>query len=109
MNESIINSFQVNNLMELMKTKDHKVFITTHSPYVLTSLNNLLYAYQVGKKKEAAVQQLIPKHNWVSFEDIGAWFVKNGTVTSILDKKNKPMMHTSSFMIPEMYDVFLKY
>lgn len=60
-----------------------------HSPYILTTLNNLLYASELGKKKRDQVRKVIPMKYWVQFEDVGAWFVKNGTVTSIMDKKLK--------------------
>ena len=35
--------------------RHHNVFITTHSPYLLTSLNNLLYAAKVGTAQKDAV------------------------------------------------------
>lgn len=81
----------INYLVELMNKdkKQHNVFITTHSPYILTSLNNLLYAAEVGKSKKSDVRKIIPIKYWVQFEDVGAWFVKNGTVVSIMDNKLK--------------------
>lgn len=76
-------------LMELIHKKDHNVFITTHSPYILTSLNNLLYASHVAMKNESAVKRLIPSRYWVCYDEVGAWFVKKGTIHSILDNKSK--------------------
>ncbi|WP_352422977.1 AAA family ATPase [Proteiniphilum sp.] len=64
----------------------HNVFITTHSPYLLTSLNNLLYAAKVGMAQKDAVKKIVPLRYWIKFEDVGAWFVKNGKLSSILDK-----------------------
>lgn len=78
------------NIAALMNgDRSHNVFLTTHSPYILTSLNNLLYASNVGKRKKEQVHKVIPVKYWVQPEDVGAWFVKNGTVTSIMDKKLK--------------------
>lgn len=81
----------INHLVELMdkNNRQHNVFITTHSPYILTSLNNLLYAAEIGKFKKNEVRKIIPMKYWMQFEDVGAWFVKNGTVTSIIDNKLK--------------------
>lgn len=81
----------INYLVELMNKdkRQHNVFITTHSPYILTSLNNLLYAAEVGKSKRSDVRKIIPVKYWLQFEDVGAWFVKNGTVVSIMDNKLK--------------------
>lgn len=81
----------INHLVELTSKdkRKHNVFITTHSPYILTSLNNLLYAAEVGKSKKEYVRKIIPMKHWVQFEDVGAWFVKNGTVVSIMDNKLK--------------------
>lgn len=81
----------INHLVELMdkNNRQHNVFITTHSPYILTSLNNLLYAAEIGKSKKDEVRKIIPMKYWMQFEDVGAWFVKNGKVTSIIDNKLK--------------------
>ncbi len=66
--------------------RHHNVFITTHSPYLLTSLNNLLYAAKVSTTQKDAVKEIVPLKCWVRFEDVGVWFVKNGKLSSILDK-----------------------
>jgi len=64
---------------------DNQLLITTHSPYILTALNNLIYAYQVGQKNPEAVNQLIPKQFWIDPRRVAAYFVENGTVRSIMD------------------------
>lgn len=81
----------MNNLMDSIHNthKKHSIFITTHSPYILTSLNNLLYAAEVGKQKKGKAAKIIPQKYWVDFDEIGAWFVKNGKIVSIIDKKEK--------------------
>lgn len=49
------------NMMELISllinATDSKVIITTHSPYILTSLNLLLYSFQVEKQKSAIINK----------------------------------------------------
>lgn len=80
----------VNTLVTLTnQSRKHHVFITTHSPYILTSLNNLLYASEVGKLKRKDARKIVPIKYWIDFDDVGAWFVQNGKVTSILDTSLK--------------------
>ncbi|WP_320169161.1 ATP-binding protein [Maridesulfovibrio sp.] len=64
--------------------------ITTHSPYILTAVNNLIYAGTVGKQsaeKAAKVRNIIPENQWLNAEDVAAYMVEaDGTVRSIMDK-----------------------
>lgn len=68
----------------------HQFFLTTHSPYLLTALNNCILAHatyeaadEAGKEK---VLGLMPKNQHVAFADVAAWTVTDkGTVESILD------------------------
>lgn len=62
--------------------------LTTHSPYVLTALNNLIRAHQVGsqsKKKGKQVGKIIDPQLWLDPAHVGAWFVENGALRSIID------------------------
>lgn len=92
-------------------SRPHNVFITTHSPYILTSLNNLLYAAEVGKKKPEKVSAFIPREHWVEFEEVGAWFVKHGKVVTILDDELKQIkaekIDEVSHLLNEDYDKLL--
>lgn len=66
---------------------DNQLLLTTHSPYVLSSLNNLLFAYKVAKKhpeQEEEISKIIPKESWLNPEDFAAYFVADGTVRSIV-------------------------
>jgi len=75
-------------ILEMITPLNYHLTITTHSPYTLTAVNNLIYAYQVGKIKEG-VHDVIPNKLWLNPDDVGAWFVENGTVRSIIDNENK--------------------
>jgi AAA15 family ATPase/GTPase len=74
-------------ILEMITPLNYHLTITTHSPYTLTTVNNLIYAYQVGQKDES-VNDIIPKKLWLNPGDVGAWFVENGTVRSIIDEEN---------------------
>ncbi len=59
--------------------------ITTHSPYILSEINNLIYAYNVGGTLPEKVNSIISKEIWISPHDVGGYFVANGRVTDLFD------------------------
>lgn len=66
--------------------QDAEWVFTTHSPYVLTSLNTLMLAYKVAQRSEelrAEVEKIIPVRHWINPDDFAAYYVDNGTVESI--------------------------
>lgn len=68
--------------------KNHHLLLTTHSPYILSALNNLLYAYRVGAKgHKELVDRIIPETSWLDFEQTRAYFVSEGVVNSIIDEE----------------------
>jgi predicted ATPase len=76
--------------------KSNEVFcnllITTHSPYILTSLNNLMYAYQVGKQYEDETVKIVPKRFWINPDDVSAYRLTNGVQENILDSNNENLI-----------------
>jgi len=64
------------------------VLLTTHSPYILTSLNNLMYAYQVGQNFELEASKIIDKKYWINPSDVSAYILNsNGEIENILNEK----------------------
>lgn len=76
---------------------DHAFFITTHSPYILTALNNLVAgqdAYHKAKNQNdmAALNELalvLPTDELISLENISAYTLNNGRLESIIDPENR--------------------
>lgn len=77
-------------------TANNELLITTHSPYILSALNNLLFAYQVAEvlpEKANEIAQIIPKEQWLNPEDFAAYYVGEdeegniGGVRSIFNSK----------------------
>ncbi len=64
------------------------LLITTHSPYILTSLNNLMYAYQVGQKHKDGVNGIIPEKYWVNPEDVRCYLMEDGEAKLIMDEED---------------------
>jgi predicted ATPase len=68
--------------------KKNRFIITTHSPYILSSFNNLLFAYKVANLTETSklkVKQLIPETCWIAPDKIAAYSVNEGTTDSIVN------------------------
>ncbi len=63
-----------------------RLIINTHSPYVLTSLNNLMYAYQIGKVHKSEVEKIVESKYWINPSDVSAYvLLPNGKCNSIID------------------------
>ena len=67
----------------------NQVIITTHSPYILGAINNLLYANEVGKKFPEKVEKVVDKNLWLDYDRVMAYFVDDGGVRSIMDDEMK--------------------
>jgi predicted ATPase len=66
--------------------QDAEWVFTTHSPYILSSLNTLLLAWKVAHTSDelrAKVEQIIPTRCWINPDEFAAYYVDNGTVESI--------------------------
>jgi len=69
---------------------DFSWVITTHSPYVLSSFNNLLEACQVATAKPDAkdeVERLIEERYWIKPSDFRAYCIHDGKLESIMDEE----------------------
>lgn len=66
--------------------------ITTHSPYVLTSINNLIFAGSLGCteniKVRRKVNSLIPENIWLKTENVGAYSLHDGKSECIKSKES---------------------
>ncbi|MGK7931169.1 MAG: AAA family ATPase, partial [Microcystaceae cyanobacterium] len=76
----------------------NRFFITTHTPYVLTALNNLIQAGNTRKaiRKRMNPQNdfkklysLVPKEQILDIEDIGAYLLEDGKIKTIIDPENQ--------------------
>ena len=65
----------------------HRLVITTHSPYVLTTFNNLLYAGMLAQNHPDEIGRIISKDIWIEKGKLSAFEIIDGQVISIMDKK----------------------
>lgn len=63
------------------------LILTTHSPFVLASLNNLLLAFDKGQSKPKEVSKIIKKESWLNPKNFIAYQLKNGKAYKIMDDK----------------------
>ena len=70
--------------------KEHRVTLTTHSPYILYALNNCMMGYLVKDKMPEDEQNEIPsKASWINPEEVSVFQIKEGELFSIKDEETK--------------------
>lgn len=75
----------ITELIALVSNNKHSIILTTHSPYVLGTLNNLLYAYNVPIEKRNLAEEIIPSCCWLAPNTFSAYFAKAGNVEDCMD------------------------
>lgn len=80
-----------------------KIVITTHSPYILASINNLLLAFNKGQEKPKETQKIINKDSWINPNYFNAYELKNGKSYKIMNEK---LGQIKSNMIDKVSDEF---
>ena len=72
-------------LISLVAGAGNAVLLTTHSPYVLGSVNNLLYANTIGKLSVEKTAQIVSPSKWIDSASCTALFVRNGRADDCMD------------------------
>ncbi len=95
------------NIVKLVNNSKSEIFITTHSPYILSIIDNLIYANDVYMKAKALGKQnlkqkvlrLVKKGSLIDYKNVAAYcFNDDGTVKCTNDPE---MRSTGSFAIDE--------
>ncbi len=72
-----------------------RFLFTTHTPYILSSLNNLIEAGNIQEKfkdnpqKIKELNKIIPGNKRINFDKVSAYIVKNGKLKSLLNQETK--------------------
>lgn len=79
----------------MVNATDSRVIITTHSPYILTSSNILLYSEKVENNNRGEEKPVIPRSIRLSYHKFAAYKVENtaDSLTSLMDE-NSHMIST---------------
>lgn len=85
-----ISQKHIVSLIGLIYNMQQNSVITTHSPYILTAINNLLLAYDVMHAKgEKSISEIIDKDYCIDFDNIQAYTIKNGKLETIMNKEER--------------------
>jgi len=95
-------------IVKYMIRNSASIIFITHSPYVLYSLNILLYAYKVGnlnKNAKELVEKIIPSEYWINPKDFSAYYFEKGEVKSFFDNSiNDNILDNVSIELEEIFD-----
>lgn len=68
------------------QNENNKLLISTHSPYVLATINNLMLAHKVGQSNPEKVAAKVSENLWLNSDDVFAGVVQDGTIDEMIDK-----------------------
>lgn len=72
---------QIMEYISLVQKRENSMFLTTHSPYILGTVNNLLYANKISSDvDQTQLKQIISEKKWMSYKTLSAYFTENGLV-----------------------------
>lgn len=77
-------------LLSFLNSKGQNFFITTHSPYILSELNNYLYAQDLIKRNLLSSQSfeaILPSTSPIDINDVSAYKIEDGILTSIINEE----------------------
>lgn len=72
--------------------KKHFCFIATHSPYIMTAMNNVIQAGEIAAESDAMAEKVnkrFANRERLRFKDVAAFQMKNGKIESIMDEDFK--------------------
>jgi hypothetical protein len=82
----------VETIIEQCQKRNDNLIITTHSPYILSTLDNLLKSGVITSENPglaAEVEKIIPKSKWIQFEQICCYYFDNGSAMDILNYEHR--------------------
>ena len=73
-------------LARLCNTQKYQIFLTTHSPYLLSSINNLFMAGSIEKEdKLSEINGIVDKNECLYTRDSKAYSLNKGVCKSLID------------------------
>ena len=78
----------ITEIVSVFMGEQNAALVTTHSPYILGAVNNMVYANKIAGSKGAvnyeSVKSILDKKTWI--EKCGAFYVIDGLVSSCLEE-----------------------
>jgi len=84
----IIKQNKLDELTEKYINKKDRLIITTHSPYILTTLDSLIQAQNTFNEKPNTLKEIsniISQKKWIDINNVSAYYLKEGKATDIID------------------------
>ena len=79
----------INSLIEYNNAiKENKLIISTHSPYILSALNNSILAEEAFEKTGRSIDSYGPEKR-VAFDDVSAYLLEDGKIYNIKDDETR--------------------
>lgn len=67
--------------------RDHQLYLTTHSPFILYALNNCMMGYLASQNSdEPSLQNTPSKNAWIAASRVSIWQIENGELHAIQDE-----------------------
>ena len=99
-------------LTALVAGAGNAVLLTTHSPYVLGAVNNLLYAGTVGQIAAEKSAEIVAPEKWIDACCCEARFVENGEARDCMDSElmqiDNSLLDQISHGINKEYDILFE-
>ena len=74
-------------LLGMFLRAGNQMLLTTHSPYILGEINNLLYAGNLAKKARDQVNQVIGENEQIDSSCTSAYYIEEGSLRNIMDEE----------------------
>lgn len=101
--------------VSMIQNSGNKILLTTHSPYVLGTLNNLLFAqeiYNSNNSKKELLNKILKKDFWIDYNNFSSYFLENGISENCFDNDGKciknEVIDEVSMVINEEFDKLLE-
>ena len=76
--------------VENINKHEHQFILPTHSPYILSAINNCLYAGHLSKMYNGSLNEelnnILNKENWLDINDLSVYYLENGESKDILNR-----------------------
>jgi predicted ATPase len=101
---------------ESINKYDNQFILPTHSPYVLTSLENLMYAHKLGNfsegKYKKQVNSIIEEEYWIDHKNVSVYYLDEENEIDLMDHEealiNKEYIDSVSNTINNVFDKLLE-
>jgi predicted ATPase len=90
-------------------SEENSLLIMTHSPYVLSTFNNLIFSHkvaQMSEKTKEQVKEFIKEEQWINPDNFSAYYLENGVARSIKSSRGMISDNEIDDISDEMGDEF---